>query len=443
MMQKLGMLPGASVHTNLRPDGTPECTLKPRLRNSLKLEAAVFAARGITFHSIRKHIGDTRVIPTPTEVSSEPDPLWLKIRKERGHDLDSIIAHLVKAEIMYMRLTIFDPAATDGLDKSERALFTARMLPRRFVTAGVDWVHLHSLSNKTFNLVDDHFNQFVVLHQFVGAISLPSTQHHELVKQYADMYAQRGIRIKATSELAGLAIRHLCTLSCLQPSETVLSVHVYTPRSGDLAHAYSWVHNNWTQVKSLSTKNCTLPVDIPGRHDSTEWLRCVRRVTRTQSVNMGKKQNKNKTGMAGSSASTWFTFTAGSLWKTLGVHLEVYIPSLLGREATNTFIVSPSVYTPCDLCDLGNGPVDCLYQGGLARCIVKSSADCTAHRDMALPLDTGLQIDFDNRLLKQSAQTVQMDNLVEQQVLEPAALMQITSDKEEGEEQKNSTHLQW
>jgi hypothetical protein len=313
------------------------------------------------------------------------------------------------------------------------------MLPRRFVTAaGDDWVYRYSLSNKTFNIVDEYFHQFMVLQSFVWAMT-PSMQHHELVEQYADLYTRTAIRITAKSELAVLAIRHLCTLACLQSSETALSVQVYEPNSSDLAQAYRWVHNNWKQVQSLSSKNCVLPVDIPGRHDSTEWRKCVRRVARTQmGVNMEKKKQnkKNKTGMANNSASTWFTFTAGSLWKTLGVHLDVYVPWLLGGEATTTFIVSPSVYTTCDLCDLGSGPVDCLYQGGLARCTVKSSQDRAAHRIMALPLDTGLQTDFDNRLLKRNAETVQMHNLVQQKVPEPAVLMQITSDKEEEQEEE-------
>jgi hypothetical protein len=444
VMKKLAKLPGASVHTVIRSDGTPECRLQPGLRNSLKLEAAVFAEKGTTFNSIRSHIGDTRLVPTPTGVSSTADPLWLKIRRERGHDpADSIIAHLIETEIKYMRFNTDNSVTTDGLKKSERALFTARMLPRRFVTAaGDDWVHRYSLSNKTFNVVDKYFHQFMVLQSFVWAMSLPSMQHHELVEQYAALYARTAIRITAKSELAVLTIRHLCTLACLQSSETALSVQVYEPNSSDLAQAYRWVHSNWTQVQSLSSRNCALPANIPGRYDSTEWLRCVRRVTRTQmGVNMEKKkkkkQNKNKTGMATDSASAWFTFTAGSLWKTLGVHLEVYVPWLLGGEATTTFIVSPSVCTPCDLCDVGSGPVDCLYQGGIARCTVKSSEDRTAHRIMALPLDTGLKIDFDNRLLKRNAETVQMYNLAEQKVPEPAVLMQITSDKEEEEEQEN------
>jgi hypothetical protein len=406
IMAMLATTRGADTHTRLSEQGDAECVLKEGLLNDLKLEAFIYASKGISFSGILPHIGNTHVVAVPTPggvvVSSEPDPLWLKIRKERGHDPDTVIAHLTETEIKYIRSKTND-TVTSGLHRSERALFIARMLPRQFVATGGAWVRRYSLSNATFKLVDVYFHQFMVLQSFVWTMALPGhagrNVQEGLVEQYAALYSRTAMRITATSELAVLAIKHLCTLACLQSSQAELSVQVYVPKVSDLAQAYSWVSDHWAEVQSLTSKNCILPVSIPARHECTKWLKCVRRVTKKQmGVNMEKRYKK--TGRTHDAASTWFVFTAGSMWKTLGVDLKVYIPWLLGEEATTHFMVSPLVYVSCEICDVVNGPVQCLYQGGLARCTTRSTQDCSAHRDMTLPLDTGLQQDFDARVVE-------------------------------------------
>jgi hypothetical protein len=56
---------GADTHTRLTDQGDAECVLKEGLLNDLKLEAFVYASRGISFSGILPHIGHTHIVAVP------------------------------------------------------------------------------------------------------------------------------------------------------------------------------------------------------------------------------------------------------------------------------------------------------------------------------------------------------------------------------------------
>jgi hypothetical protein len=92
------------------------------------------------------------------------------------------------------------------LEKAEKAMSIARMLPRRFVTAAVaagpGWV-LDSghLSNKAFNLGIAYYNQLQAMHRFVLSIWSRSA-----------VWNKATIDIMADANVTVLVIKHLSTL---------------------------------------------------------------------------------------------------------------------------------------------------------------------------------------------------------------------------------------
>jgi hypothetical protein len=163
-------------------------------------------------------------------------------------------------------------------------------------------------------------------------------------------------------------------------------VQMYTADTCDIIRAHRWVKIHWDKVRALSSRKCSLPKSIPGASDSTEWLKCTRKVVREQmGVGIGKmKKKKNR--------SISFMLTTGSLWRTLGIDLSSYAQWLLSEDAVR-YAVSACVSVPCMLCNYDGGPVECVFQGGMARCTRQPSQDCEEHRDVYKPLDVGLVTD--------------------------------------------------
>jgi hypothetical protein len=398
IMAMLATTRGADTHTRLSDQGDAECVLKEGLLNDLKLEAFVYASKGISFDGILPHIGKTHVVAVPNPggvvVSSEPDPLWRKIRKEQGHDdPDSPIHHFTKTEFECMCMRSGDSYA-HMLDKSKKAMFTARMLPRRFVTSGAEWV-LDSgrLSNRSFNLVIAHYNQFFVMQLFVFSAHTASTtvDGRQLISQVAAECGVPAHTVACDADLAVDAIRHLCTLASLSVTPS-LSLQRYEAGDTASAKAYTWLADKWEKVRTFSTRSAVLPHMPPNRNDDVGWERCMKRIFKAQ-LGVGiKKQKLRKNEQVAR-----YTLTPGSLWKTLGVNLAVYTQWLLGEEAAMVTL-SPRVCVPCELCDHDGGPVECVFQGGVARCAGRSSLDCDAHRSLGTPLDVGPATEFTDRM---------------------------------------------
>jgi hypothetical protein len=392
VMAKLVKLPGVGIETVLRADGKPECVLQPGLRNSLKLQAAVDAAKGISFDGIRAHIGNTYLIPTPTVVSSEPDPLWLKIRNERGQDLDNPIKHYNNDELVWMRVHT-NSSLVPTLDKAQRVIFIARMLPRRFVTAGPEWISSNCLSNRAFNLIDTHYSQFMAMQLLVWTMSkankfIPINRMTLLRAQTATICNKTVVDITADADLTVLVIAHVCTLVSLMPASD-MTMQVYKPDPHASIQAHVWLTANWQRVKTFSSRGAKLPSTPPNRSDAKGWTRCLKRVFKSQ-LGVGVRKQK----MHKNTESPHYSLTTGSLWKTLGLDLLAYTKWLLEGEAAR-ITVSPIACVPCDLCDLdGQGPVECVFQGGFSRCATKSSLDCEMHRDLTAPLDVGTDAEF-------------------------------------------------
>jgi hypothetical protein len=384
----------ADVHTRLSADGTPECVLKPGLRNDCKLEAVMHSERSVTFEDILPHIGNTREVPMPSDlecVSTEPDPLWTQICK-RGDgdvDLDKVINHLTETEIKWLRIKT-NKSFAEVLDRSERALFVAKKLPREFVTAGPEWLLTHSLSNKTFNLVEAHYHQFLVLQGYVW--SSKGVSDHVHMAEIARSNGRMALDITADSEVAVMAINHLLTLASLKQT-TSTSVEVYTASHTSLVQAHDWARDNWRQVRKLSSRHCVLPNTAPSRNDVGRWRTLLTWVVKKQlgmGVRTRKDKNKNVIGCT-------FGATGKSIWKTLGVDIPAYTQWLLGDKSI-TLSTSPCVVVPCGLCGDNARPVKCVYQGGVARCMLKSSENSEKHRDTTSPLDVGLATSFEDRV---------------------------------------------
>jgi hypothetical protein len=301
----------------------------------------------------------------------------------------------------------------DVLQKSERIIATARMLPRRFVTAGAQWVCPDGdrLSNSAFNLVDTHFNQFMAMQLFVWTMfetsaRAPMHRMERLRAQAAIKSNKTALDISADADLTVLVLQHLCTLVCWMPASD-MTMQVYKPDRYTSVQAHNWLTANWNKVKTLSSRNAKMPDMPPNRGDVQEWERCLRRVFKTQlGVGVQKQRNrkKNKKQIENSThVASSYIFITGSLWRTLAVDLPSYITWLLGRNPPMV-TVSPSCYVPCDLCDLdGGGNVECVFQGGVARCVSNSSLDCDIHRDLAMPLDVGTAKEFADRIAKRKS----------------------------------------
>jgi hypothetical protein len=321
------------------------------------------------------------------------------IRRERGQSgLESVIDHITESELRSARKDT-NSSFVDELNQSERVLYIAKMLPRQFVTAGSEWVLPYSLSNKTFNLVDRHYHQFMVMQRFVWDMSSKNNNNNDtwkdgrarLVHRLASTRQRASMDITADSELAMVAIKHLLTLTSLEGGPgNDMSVRMYYPDAKQTTRAYTWLVSNWKKVQTLSSRNCVLPNNAPGTDRPKLWMGCMRKVVREQ-LGLGMKKTR--------SAASSFEFTAGarSVWTILGVDLPAYAKWLM-EDQVGTFVTSPDVCVPCDLCDFDGGPVDCVYQGGLARCTDPTSGDSQPHRNMTAPLDTGLQQDFDRRV---------------------------------------------
>jgi hypothetical protein len=103
-----------------------------------------------------------------------------------------------------------------------------------------------------------------------------------------------------------------------------------------------------------------------------------------------KKKKKNR--------STSYLLTTGSLWRTLGIDLASYAKWLLSEDAVR-YVVSAGVSVPCMLCNCDGGPVECVFQGGIARCTSQPSQECEEHRDVYKPLDVDRATDSGARCI--------------------------------------------
>jgi hypothetical protein len=437
---RLAALPGADVETVIGSDGMPVCRLKAGLRNDLRLEAAVFAAKGVTFDGIRKQMGDTRLIATPTDVSSEVDPLLLQVYQERKYNLDSYIEHYNDSELLLMRAHTKKVYA-DVLDKSERIISIAKMLPRKFVTAGTEWVQPHGqrLSNKAFNLVNTMFYQFVNMQLFIWRLCKATGQEAErtwgFVSQVARERQMATIDLLADTDVTVLAIDHLCTLLSLAPT-SVTTIQVYKPDSHAVTVSHNWLTSNWQKVKSLSSRHAKMPDTPPSRGNIRDWEQCLKRVLKEQ-LGVGikkqrdqKKKKRKKTDTP--SATSCYALTAGSIWKILGVDLPSYIQWLCGTEPEMT-VVSPTVYVRCDLCEIDGGLVECVFQGGVARCVLKPSLHVDEHRDLKMPLDVGLAKEFEQRVIQRNTEVISVPS--NKNLLAPPVFLLLGEKKEEEEEE--------
>jgi hypothetical protein len=136
------------------------------------------------------------------------------------------------------------------LEKAEKAMSIARMLPRRFVTAAVaagpGWV-LDSghLSNEAFNLGIAYYNQLQAMHRFVLSISKNSEmvsidrEMKSLLEQVAAVWNKATIDIMADANVTVLVIKHLSTLVSVMtaPDMTIQRVRI------------KWVVIHWVVIQ--------------------------------------------------------------------------------------------------------------------------------------------------------------------------------------------------
>jgi hypothetical protein len=257
---------------------------------------------------------------------------------------------------------------------------------------------------------------------------------HHFVSQVASERQMATIDLLADTNVTVLAMEHLCTLLSLAPTRDT-TMQVYKPDSRATAQSYDWLTSNWKEVQSLSSRHAKMPDTPPSRGNIGDWEQCMKRVFKEQ-LGVGiKKQRDRKTNKSTHLSS--YVLTAGSIWKTLGVDLPSYIQWLCGGEAEMT-VVSTTVYVPCDLCDIDGGPVECVFQGGVARCVLKSSLHVDEHRDLKMPLDVGLATEFDQLVIKRNTEMISVRSV---NLVIPPVFSLLGEEEEEEKVKETSTKM--
>jgi hypothetical protein len=246
----------------------------------------------------------------------------------------------------------------------------------------------------------------VVVHHMFGA----GTSTPETTEEFERRYDAKG----DTQEwmLVTTTINNLLTLASLGPIGPNLECQTLTKLpAADTERAYRWISNNWKGCNSLLSKRSAAMLALPGIGDQKAWIK--------YSANVIKKQMGVSFRVIRGSTHLTYKVLPGVLFQRLGTDMPSYA-AWLRTEGPNNHTTSPTLWASCEQCtQLGvyAPPVQCVFQNGLARCVVAPSNEHLEHRDMKMPLDVGTMDSFTKRVASMMGQgsAVQSIDMVEEE----------------------------
>ena len=137
-MQALVKCDGADVVSFVDEDGVARTELKDTMRNNLKLLERIRSSGGITLEGVMSHMSNAVLNTNPDDevtASKDPSPVAIEMAQEARETLNGVIYHATYDEVPLYRSMLSKEEASTKMDKAERVLYIAKMLPLRFVSA--------------------------------------------------------------------------------------------------------------------------------------------------------------------------------------------------------------------------------------------------------------------------------------------------------------------
>jgi hypothetical protein len=379
------------TQTNISSSGHSQRTLKPGIRNDLRLENELERQRTngcVTAAGIVENMDNASLLSPSTSREMHADPEYLEVcEEEKRHNKDNL--YLEPGE--FNRLfgsTGVTPNQTikASIDSSAQNVRIAEGVPPQFV--GSMYKNEYSLTKDAFQILRDNYTRLCVTQrlfkQIAGQVDM---ERWTTLAQLSKMHRVPAASVMDEVDTAEVVIHHLLLLAGMDEVDVSAQMGtnriLVTPQDADKTHeAYKWVRDNWHVVTRATVKATkTWPKCAPPKNKHEAYRGCLKRVLKVcTGMGLVKKRGVKTPGV--------YKLEFRSFWNELGIKSSKYAEWLVSSVASD-FGACPLLMTQCDLCGTDGPQVSCIMQGGMWRCTVKSNRDTEAHRELYEPVDVG------------------------------------------------------